>query len=194
FVRVSRDGLAYFCPYIGWFAGWGDVDSVLARPRIRLLTDEDMFDRLYRDLGFRVRLSDKGKYHREAVAVFGGLGKMAEFLRGPTGRALLDLYLDKSRSGADKGVYLDSIRRRYLSFRSIRNVSGSAPETVTLLDDLLLRGVLSRGLIFQCARCSYAGWYPIGDISNVFRCTRCRMEQQYSSQHWKMPEEPEWHY
>ena len=194
FVRVCRDGLAYFCPYLGWFQGWGGVDSILARPRIRILSDEEVFERLYREAGFRVRVSDKGKYHHEAVRLFGDLGKMADFIRKPTGRALLDRYLDESPSAPETGVFLTAIRRRFLSFEAIARVLGGAEDAVALLDELIPMGVLSRGLIFQCGRCAHAGWYAVGEFSDVFRCERCRTEQRYTSAHWKKPEEPRWYY
>jgi hypothetical protein len=193
-VRISRDGIAYFCPnQTRWFSV--SVEDNLIRPQIRLLSDDDLFVPLFEQLGLSTRASDKGNYHREIVRLFGGLHEAGQFLGSVHGRKFLDGYLDRSPSSEQKGIYVQSAGRRYLSFKNIQELAGLTTEqTIQLTDDLTSKGMLSRGLIFQCSRCLNSSWYGMGELTDVFRCARCRTEQRYLHRHWKSPEEPRWYY
>lgn len=192
-VRISTEGIAYMglSPFKFLPAG---IDANLFRPRVRLLTDSEVFSTLYRAAGFEPKPSDKGNYHREVVRIFDGLEGAAKFFGSQVGSGLLSQYLLKEPSASGQGVLLNN-DRRYLDFAAIAAASHCyGAETVALIDDLIALGVLSRGLVLKCGRCSYSAWYHVADVTQEFVCARCRQTQQYKHEHWRDPNEPSWYY
>ena len=189
-VRVGRDGPAYFCPNVAYFGG--DIDTVLVRPRLRFSPLHKLLTVLASTNGSDCRPSDKGLYAEETIRKWGGLAEVASFLRAEQTRALLDQFLNKSKSSGDSGVYLDSDRRRYLSFEAIKKHIGD--DTVNVIDSLITKEILYRGFIFLCSYCRNTAWFSVAEITQEFRCKRCGRSQIYGHSNWKMPDEPAWHY
>jgi hypothetical protein len=188
--RIGKYGPAYFCPSTPYFGG--DIDWVLVKPRLRLPTLSGVVEVLSATNGYRSRPSDKGVYTDEAVVKWGGLQEVSTFLRTTQYRALLDRFLDRSKSESGKGVYLDGDKRRYLDFVAIRAVI--ADKATRIVDDLIERRILYRGFIFGCSYCRNADWFGVGDISDQFKCRRCGRTQVYLKENWKEGDEPAWFY
>jgi hypothetical protein len=188
--RVGKDGPAYFCPNIMYFGG--DIDTVLVRPHLRLPPLQKILIELARTQGYECRPSDKGIYADETIAKWGGLDEVARFLQGGTNRSLLDMFLDRSESGAGKGVYLTDDRRRYLDFIAITTHVGK--DAGKLIDQLISKQILYRGFIFRCQYCRNSTWFSISEITQEFKCRRCGRGQVYTKTHWKVPDEPAWFY
>ena len=142
--------------------------------------------------GYECRLSDKGIYADESISKWGSLGDVSNFLRNPQCKSLLDQYLDTSKSGPAKGVYLDGDRRRYLDFASIKALIPD--RSPSLIDELISKQVLYRGFIFRCSFCRNSDWYSVTGITQEFKCRRCGRSQLYTKANWKMPDEPAWFY
>jgi hypothetical protein len=98
---------------------------------------------------------------------------------------LLDGYVDGSAGIKVAGD------RRCLSARHIEKVAGD--ETDELIDMLVGREVLARGLVLQCRRCRRSAWYSLEDIGSSFRCGRCRLRQRVDRS-WVGDQEPAWFY
>jgi hypothetical protein len=188
--RISKQGPAYFCPNVGYFGG--DIDTVLVRPYLYLPPLHKLIGEISRAQGFECRSSDKGIYSDECIAKWGGLPDLAAFLRDNAKRGVLDTFLDKSPSKPGNGVFLTEDRRRYLDFNAVRQHVGD--DVITLLDDLIGKQVMHRGLIFQCSFCRNASWFSISDVGRDFKCHRCGRIQVYKHANWKLPEEPAWFY
>jgi hypothetical protein len=118
------------------------------------------------------------------------LERVGKFLRHAPHRALLDRYLDTSKSKACTGVYLD--RRRYLDFAAISSLVGESASV--LIDDLISRKLMYRGFVFGCGYCRNADWFSVDDVTHEFTCRRCSRTQTYSRKNWKIPNEPSWFY
>lgn len=186
--RVGKDGPAYFCPNVAYFGG--DIDSVLVRPHLRLPSLSKVLAGLTLSQGYECRPSDKGIYADETITKWGGLAEVGRFLRNDAKRTLLDLFLDKSKSEAGKGVYLSDDQRRYLDFRAVRRCVGKA--ATEIIDELVTRQVLYRGFIFRCSYCRNSTWFAVGEVTQEFRCKRCGRSQVYTKTHWKAPHQPSW--
>lgn len=193
-VRISRYGIAYKCPSQGLITSGVNPKSQIVRPRLYLLDSLSVFKELFGSVGYSVAYSDKGNYLRETMHLFGSLESLGSFMLREEIRKLFGAYLDESKSSEDKGVFPKSDRRRYLSFKNIDQILGNKVKTKQLLDDFTEKGVLQRGLIFQCERCRNASWYAVGQFGRTFTCNRCDTTQVYTSKHWKKPEEPQWYY
>lgn len=191
--RAAKDELAYFCPNVAYFGG--DIDVITARPSISLPLDDEIFKNYFADSGYATELSDKGSYLKDTIERFGSLEQTASFFRKEAKRNIFDQYLvKKPPQGDDEIVRLSVENRTYLSFEAFKRKLADENETIVLIDELISKDIISRGLIFQCSRCRLAAWYDIGSISNTFSCTRCGLIQTYSHSSWKNPAEPKWYY
>ncbi|MBL8030827.1 MAG: hypothetical protein JNK33_00670 [Candidatus Doudnabacteria bacterium] len=191
--RVAKDELAYFCPNVAYFGG--DIDSITARPTISLPLDADILRDYFADSGYTTELSDKGSYLKDTIERFGSLEQTATFFRTESKRNIFDQYLvTKPDQGDDEIVRLSVESRTYLSFEAFRRKLGDENEAITLLDELIAKDIVYRGLIFQCSRCRLAAWYDIGSVSSTFTCSRCGFNQTYNHSNWKQPAEPKWYY
>jgi hypothetical protein len=188
--RIGKYGPCFFCPNVGYFGG--DIDTVLVRPQLRLPPLDVIVGDLAKNAGYESRLSDKGVYADESVVKWGSLAAIGVFLRTPPLRSLLDQYLVTTNSKDGEGDFLSSDRRRYLDFKSIKNIVGNAASSV--IDLLISKQILYRGFIFGCSYCRNSDWFSIAEITQEFKCRRCGRQQTYTKQHWKMPEEPAWAY
>jgi hypothetical protein len=196
-VRSGRNGVAYFCPNVVYFAGWGDIDRVVIKPEIFVPDAFEIFTSLLGEQKLTARVSDKGFFGQEAIRKFGSLGYLAEYFRNKSKRAVLEKFRDttKPQEGVhDEGVLLASDNRRYLNFDAIRKIVNDEEKAGKLIDDLVQRAVLYRGFIFKCGYCRNADWFQVGDITEEFHCKRCGRRQVYVREHWRQPREPAWFY
>lgn len=190
--RAAIDGLAYFCPNVGYFGG--DIDAVTVNPGINLMTSEDMLGGYFADSGYNTELSDKGSYLKDTVDRFGSLEQTAAFFRSKNKRHLFDQFLFTKKERDSEVIYLEVEQRAYLSFEAFKRKLLSEEEAITVIDELINKEVISRGFIFQCSRCRLSAWYDVSAVSNEFTCTRCGLHQSYSHVNWKSPAEPRWYY
>ena len=195
-VRAGRNGVAYYCPNMMVLYGL-DVDTLLIKPKIFLPEALDIFQSVAVAAGYRCAPSQKGVFTQETTRKFGSLSALAEFLRNPSRRVLLDKFLDTRKPAEgehDEGVLLASDRRRYLDFASIRKVVGTNEDVQGLIDGLVVKGVLHRGFIFKCRLCRNTDWFSVGEISDHFKCKRCGLDQIYTREHSLRDAEPAWYY
>jgi hypothetical protein len=190
--RVSSEGFSYFCPHFAYFVGWGGIENIVVRPKLRIFEDFVIVEELFKQAGYHVKYSDKGNYHRETCTKFGGFDKLVEILVDEKKRNLLLKYLDTSVSKDGEGSFLEGEKRRYLYFNEIESILSTNSRDI--VDYLLEREILYRGFIFKCQKCRNAAWYPIEDVTSKFKCSRCKTEQLFKREHWREPKEPRWYY
>ena len=194
-VRVSSSGPAYFCP--SWFIfGGASAESSVPRPTIHIPEPLEIFRDVASPAGLSCAISDKGFYAEGACQKFGGLDKLAAFLRSQSGQLFTSAFLDKTKPEEDdhlKGTLL-SDKRRYFDLDSLAAAFGSETEAAQVLDRLSLTAVLYRGFILQCQYCRRADWFPLRELSDSFTCKRCHREQVFSRKHWRFPSQPNLYY
>lgn len=193
-VRSGREAVSYMCPGVAVLGN--EMETNILRPSIRVPDPESIFRIALDDCGYECKISDKGGYELESVRKFGGLEEIGFALRGDRYRALLKKFLDRSES--KKGVYDEGVllkdNRRYLNFAAISKQLGSEDVARKRIDECIAKGILYRGYVFKCVRCSDAGWFSIAEIDQAFTCRRCGAKQQYTQESWKHPSEPSWFY
>lgn len=194
-VRISKDGVSYFCPNIGYFGG--EIDSVLIRPQMQLVESIDIFREYYREAGYKkATISDKGQLSKRIIDKFGSLDRIGHFIASEGNRKLIKKFIE-SKPVSDKVTTEEVVllkERNYLNFKSISLAVGGENEAVELIDELVRKNILHRGFIFQCEACLKSDWYSISNTTTTFICSRCGNEQVYESSHWKSPSEPSWYY
>src|ERR1035437_9125816 len=192
--RSGIDGVSYMCP--GVMVMGNDIETNTLRPAIRVPDAESIFRITLDDCGYECKISDKGRYDAESVQKFGGLEGIAYALRVDKYRALLKKFLDQSgpqKGVCDEGDFLKD-KRRYLNFAAISKLLGGEDLARKTIDEYVAKGILYRGYIFGCNRCSDVGWFSIADIDQTFTCRRCGTNQQYTHKSWRIPDEPSWFY
>jgi 5-methylcytosine-specific restriction endonuclease McrA len=208
-VRLSQRGIA-FCPMPRLILGGYDLPSQVVRPELTLLDAEDVCARLFAAAGLSMKVSNKGKYFRQALSKFGSLGELSQFLLQEQHQSVLARYSDwETRPGkgvTDQGIVLN--QRRYLDLDAMIAALGipsedrQNEETYSLLSELLAdwvgRGLVRRGLALKCQRCDNMDWYPIESVSEAFSCPRCGSTETWTVDHIHrlegQPPEPSWYY
>ena len=192
--RVSKTGVCYTCPNIGYFGG--DIDVNLVRPRLRIVDPFKIFIQYFGEAGYKdVRISDKGNFTEETVKKFGSLEEIGEFFKKEDKRQLFSLFLaTKSSNEPDNGEVVAVNQRAYLDFQSIQHLTGTEKETTALIDSFIAKGIFYRGLILQCSRCREADWFGLGEINQEFTCKRCWNKEHIQLNNWKQGTEPKWFY
>jgi len=193
--RISSNGPTYFCPNWMIFGG-ASAESSVPRPTIHIPEPLEIFRDVAKPTGLTCAVSDKGFYAENACQKFGGLDKLAAFLRSRSGQLFISAFLGKEKPEEDdhlKGALL-SDKRRYFDLDSLAATLGSEPEAARILDRLSSTAVLYRGFILQCQYCRRADWFPLGELSDSFTCKRCHRVQVFTQKHWRHPNQPHLYY
>ncbi|MFD7158821.1 hypothetical protein ACFV9C_29770 [Kribbella sp. NPDC059898] len=191
-LRVANDGLVYQCPNMAYFGG--DADVVTVRPKLVLLDEMTILGKYFGDAGITIKYSDKGNYFLDTIRRFGSLREAGEFIRAKSTRSILDGYMAKVNEADGTVIYLDADQRAYLNFGAFQRYIGDEAAAAVLIDSLVGREVLERGLILRCERCRLSSWYSLNFLTAEFSCNRCGLTQQFTRSHWKNPSEPHWYY
>ena len=195
-VRVSRTGICYFCPSIGYFGG--DIDVTLVRPRARMAPALEIFSQYFAEAGYTViGYSDKGNFSLQTIKKCGGLDNCGKLMADAAVRTILDSFTAITKSKSDQMgevVHTQTNRRTYADFKVFETCLGSESAAVSLIDDFIEKGILCRGCIFQCSHCLNCDWYSVKELSASFECKRCGTGQIYKLQNWKEGPEPKWFY
>jgi hypothetical protein len=186
-VRMSSKGPSYY-PLSFMIPGGEDIDRVLVKPQLRRPSAISVIEILARSGGFkRCSISDKGFYSQDSLNKFGGLQPFAQLFHDSKKRRVLKKFLDTNKNQTDvfdEGALLSIDRRRYLNFSSMQKIMGSAEATAQMIDELLRKGIILRGLIFKCKFCRNSDWFAIGQVGQQFDCRRCGRSQYMTRENW----------
>ena len=189
--RVAADGIVYLCPGIAVFAG--DIDANLTRPQLIMISFQEIMRQYFAESGLELRPSDKGNYLTDTIRRFGGLEAAAKFIADSKTRAVLDLFRQEQ---SDKDDHVVDLRpeggRAFVSYAGLQSCVGD--DAAAVIDELVGKDILWRGMIFLCTRCQLSAWYDFADLTTEFTCRRCRYRQQFTKTNWKSPDEPRWYY
>jgi hypothetical protein len=182
--RCGRDGIAFLCP--GMVVQHAiSLESQLPQPRIRMVDLATQIRALAARSGWVVSESDKGVYARESTLLFGGTQGLDNALRDAATSSLIQLFI------GDASPAIELANRRYLTFDQLR---GDDAHRADILEELLLRGVVERGLALKCERCRDASWYSPTDLGQHVTCRRCRHQQPINRFASMGGHEPRWRY
>jgi hypothetical protein len=79
-----------------------------------------------------------------------------------------------------------------VSYAGVQSCVGD--DAAAVIDELVGKDILWRGMIFLCTQCQLSSWYDFADLTTEFTCRRCRHRQQFTKTNWKSPDEPRWYY
>jgi hypothetical protein len=148
-------------------------------------------------LNYDCQISDKGSFTFDTIVKFGSVSSLAYFLTTDSKRAVLEKYLDNKSPGPDvkdEGLVLQTDRRRYLDMAAVAKIVRGGKAAADLIDTLIGKSVLHRGLILKCEYCRSTDWFSVAELTNEFRCRRCNRAQVYRQFHALSRPEPVWYY
>ncbi|WP_096510658.1 hypothetical protein [Filimonas lacunae] len=199
-VRNSDSAISIQVPVAEIHYPFEPGNALTTQSRVKLLDGYDIFEILFKKIGAKIAHSDKGKYMGASIELFGGLSELADTLLNDKILNIFNQFLvgDPKNIPSEEriGCFLKNENRTYLSYADFEKIAGvNSKELRGSISDFLRKKILLRGLILQCERCSYLGWYRMEEIGQQFVCNRCYSEQVYTERHWRMPEqEPGFYY
>jgi hypothetical protein len=199
-VRASRDGLTYAAQVQGFILAGSNVESRIARPRLRQLGMRSWVSAMAEDHGVSARLSNPGT---QAHLVAKRLGGRAELLNliSSANLALLRRFAPVSaRTRSDNafpeqdGVVLAS--DPFPTRAALEQLIGGDTTAVgTFIDHLTAARLLRRGLVLGCAECQRPSFVGIDEVRQTFRCQRCASTNELTSHRWRdETHDPHWYY
>jgi hypothetical protein len=196
FLRSSTAGISVPSHGLGGVVlhGIAEPRQLLLGSKLRFPDARETFAALLAQSGATLEESDKGRYTRRMLQLWGGLRKLAVDLRTGPPSVLLRLWAADPKASVAGCALKDN--RRYLTLADVSHITGLAMDDArTLLDDYLRRSIVSRGLVLKCGLCTATCFYRIEEVAIGFRCQRCRQANEITRSSWINKEgEPAWFY
>ncbi|WP_216354302.1 hypothetical protein, partial [Gordonia sp. i37] len=199
-VRSSRNGISFESSSYGFVHAGALPEDRLARPRLRSLSLFDWAAARSEALDYRIQVSPAGRRARLLSELMESRSRLIDVVCGDLHAMYGYLLPDGAKSTPERYGTIEGclVGRRvgYLTFRGILQVTG-LDEGVAReqLDELLVRGLVRRGLILRCAVCEDLAFHAVDDLGQSNRCTRCAAHSQLTGQRWRSPKgEPHWYY
>jgi hypothetical protein len=190
-VRSSTSGISLDSHGRIFTLSGSSLAQLLVQARLRFPAARQVFTTLLEGTGASLEESDKGRYTRRMIELWGDFDALAADLKEGSAASLLSGWVS---DGKEPGRLYQG--RRYLTLADVRTMMGGSEESARqLLDRYLQRSIVERGLVLACPQCVATGFYRLEDIGPHFRCQRCRQPNPLVRSAWKGQElEPQWYY
>ena len=190
-VRSSKSGVSVDSHGRGFMFEGSNLSQMLVQVRLRAPGATEIFTTLLAKAGVTLEESDKGRYTRRMVELWGGLPALADDLRDGPARSLLTSWVNYKK---DSGIWHIQ-DRNYLRLDDVSRTTGlDAGEARQLLDRYQHLCIATRGLVLRCRLCAGTSFYRLEDLGPGFRCGRCRQANEIARAAWKGKDEPDWFY
>jgi hypothetical protein len=191
-IRFTGDCISFICPNMGLIDN-SNIETQTISPRIKLLNEKEIFQRVFESINYSVNYSDKGNYMRESINLFGSLEDLCDNISNENTYKMFNHYIS-CLSGCErrkKNIMGEHVNNRsYLHFEDIKNFIEDDIKTRKFIDNYIDKGIFYRGYILLCTKCRNADWYSFNDMGEYFICNRCKTKQIYLHENWKDPFEP----
>lgn len=197
FLRTNADKYSVLCPYTIVTNTQMTLADVTPRPIFRLQNGIEIFNHIFSRNGYSIESSDKGKYMKYSIGLFGSINAIAEILKNDEVCNALKCFSDHTEPGLrkHKGIYGIKLKSGvYLNYNDFRSFFKDEKFARECMNNFIHRNILSRGFIFKCEQCDNSGWYNISSVTETFVCSRCDHKQIYLPTHWRENDEPTFYY
>jgi hypothetical protein len=189
--RSSTSGISVDSHGRGLVFSGSPLSEMLVQVRLRFPGAAEIFTTLLSEAGVTLEESDKGRYTRRMIELWGDISALADDLRTGPAWSLLSSWVSDETGGDIWRIQ----GRNYLRLDDVSRATGlAAGESRHLLDRYQHRSIAARGLVLKCSLCARTSFYRLEDLGPGFRCERCRRENEIARAAWKGPDEPEWFY
>lgn len=118
-VRISKEGIAYFCPNSISIPSNVSIDHYLVRPELNLLKPLELFSTIFENAGYQIELSDDGVFEKKIIEKLDSLMYAAiEFSDAVKCNLFNNLIEEKNPENSEDGISIN--KRMYLSVDTIR--------------------------------------------------------------------------
>lgn len=192
-VRFTREKISFYCPTQGLIRSLDNIDNITTKPQLKFLTEFEIFERIFNEAGYHIKLSDKGEYTKNSIDIFGSLQNIANELKDDKIKQIFQCFCDTTKPEIRKekkikGVFVN--KRVYLNFDDVAYFLGGGKNVREKINSYLYKNIFERGYILKCEKCKNADWYRMEEIGQKFVCHRCQREQVYTENHWRETDEP----
>ncbi|MEJ8658841.1 hypothetical protein [Streptomyces sp. MS1.AVA.4] len=189
--RSSTSGISFDSHGRLFTLAGASLSQRLVQVRLRFPTAREVFTTLLERAGVTLEESDKGRYTRRMIELWGDFTALAADLKAGPAADLLSAWISSSKQQGR--VYQG---RKYLTLADVCVLTGGSEEAARLLlDRYQQRSIAVRGLLLTCGQCVGTAFYRLEDIGPGFRCQRCRQNNQIVRSAWKgQTLEPQWYY
>jgi hypothetical protein len=199
--RSGRDGITFESHRYNFVASGTPVASRLARPRLRHLSLLEWATVTADRESVLLSLSSAGRRVEILRRLTGSRELLADMIAGAFLPALRAFDPAPSRTTHDAYPSGDGVVLRgdgFLTFTGICSrlaPAGTTAECRDLVDSLLARRILRRGLILDCGECEQPDLVSVDQLAQLNQCARCGALNELTKPRWKDPlAEPEWFY
>ena len=192
-VRFTREKISFYCPTQGLIRSSDNMDNIITKPQLKLLTNFEIFERIFNEAGYYIKLSDKGEYAKNSINIFGSLQNIASELRDDKIKQIFQCFCDFTIAKARKenGIKGSIVNKRvYLNFNDIVSFLDNEKIARKKINFYLYKNIFERGYVLKCEKCKNADWYRMEEIGQKFICHRCQKKQVYTENHWRETAEP----
>ncbi len=199
FVRAAEGSIAYESSRWDFVSAGASVYGQLASPRLRWPSLRDTLTVIAMSHGCTLRASDAGRRAAFVISLWGSREMLARDLTG-VARELLEAFRPGKK--VSNGPYTFGIARHgvgYVTFSALLAIATSGgwtdDELRHWLDERIVSGAVTRGLILGCEACTWVHFYPLEALGQGFKCQRCGAPNRLVQARWRRPEaEPDWYY
>jgi hypothetical protein len=191
--RAARHSISFISANMGF----STPDTPYARPLLHFPSADRVFEELAGAHGATVERSSAGLRAAIAVEMWGSPEALASDLRGPARNALNSFLPPAKKRDGNYGSGYAIRGNGYVALEDIKNTLGSGTFDAArgLVDRLLSKSVLRRGLLLNCARCRFEAFYRIEQVGPAFDCEACGHTSPLARGRWyKQDAEPCWYY
>lgn len=186
----TRGTLTYGALPLGYMSD-ARVEELVRTPALQFPTSDEIIERCLEERGLAMEDTANRRFVESAIDKLGGLGPSAKAIRDPYFRALCKLATDHSSNTPgehDRGVKISDNEPRYLDSRALSRLQREVHDdthhrdhdVAALLDRLVCKSVLRRGLVLKCRHCHKSEWYDLATVGQGFTCRRCGHTQVIS--------------
>lgn len=172
--RLTRRGIESFSHVFSW------PDMI----PINLPNYWTALESIFTDAGYDCEPSDKSVFALGILNLVGGIESLGVIASSKVYEMLIDMCRIRGQTGVPREFFAEREEFDYSSFKQ-----KWGQNTDVILEWLIKKGVIFRGVRLKCPKCQLNKWYELDDLKKIWRCDGCLSDQviplTLNSVNWK---------
>jgi hypothetical protein len=131
-----------------------------------------ILESVFVDTGYNCEPSDKSVFALGLLSLVGDIEDLGIIASSKVYKMLKDMCRIKGQKGTPREFFAEREEFDYSSFKQ-----RWGRETDVILDWLIKKGIIFRGIRLKCPKCQLSRWYELDDINKTWRCDGCLSDQ-----------------